>query len=89
VLCDVVDAVEVHVDGGFRRGADVAIGLALGAGGLRRPSGGVGLAAGGEHGATVVLEQPRKELVNTMYMLGVNRLPARPARDTRPSCGCT
>jgi isopentenyl diphosphate isomerase/L-lactate dehydrogenase-like FMN-dependent dehydrogenase len=77
VLADVVDAVggaaEVYVDGGFRRGTDVAIALALGARAVfvGRPVV-MGLAAGGEHGATVVLEQLRKELVNTMYMLGVN-----------------
>jgi isopentenyl diphosphate isomerase/L-lactate dehydrogenase-like FMN-dependent dehydrogenase len=77
VLAEVVDAVggaaEVYVDGGFRRGTDIAIALALGARAVfvGRPVV-MGLAAGGEHGATVVLEQLRKELVNTMYMLGVN-----------------
>jgi isopentenyl diphosphate isomerase/L-lactate dehydrogenase-like FMN-dependent dehydrogenase len=75
VLREIVDtvgaAVEVYVDGGFRRGTDIAIALALGARAVfvGRPAV-MGLAAGGQHGATVVLEQLRKELVNTMYMLG-------------------
>lgn len=77
VLPGIVDAVgdaaEVYVDGGFRRGVDAAIALCLGARAVfvGRPVV-MGLAAAGERGAAVVLGQLRKELVNAMYMLGVN-----------------
>lgn len=79
VLSEVVaalgDGVEVYVDGGFRRGVDIAMALALGARAVfvGRPVV-MGLAVGGERGAAVVLEQLRKELVNAMYLLGVNSL---------------
>ncbi|MFT4229667.1 MAG: alpha-hydroxy acid oxidase [Microbacterium sp.] len=76
-LPEVVDAVggdlEVYVDGGVRRGVDVAVALALGARAVfvgRAPV--LGLAAGGVRGATVVLEQLRKELENALSLLGVN-----------------
>lgn len=76
-LPEVVDAVggdlEVYVDGGVRRGVDIAVALALGARAVfvgRAPV--LGLAAGGVRGATVVLEQLRKELENTLYLLGVD-----------------
>ncbi len=74
-LPEVVDAVAgrgtVLVDGGIRRGVDVAIALALGADAVLvgRP---VlwGLAAGGEDGARRVLELLREELELTLALCG-------------------
>jgi isopentenyl diphosphate isomerase/L-lactate dehydrogenase-like FMN-dependent dehydrogenase len=75
VLPEVVDAVEgrgsVLIDGGVRRGTDVAIALALGAEAVLvgRP---VlwGLAAGGEEGARRVLELLRDELELALALCG-------------------
>jgi 4-hydroxymandelate oxidase len=71
----VVDAVEgaipVLMDGGIRRGTDIAKAMALGAAAVAigRP---VlwGLAVGGQDGVTQVLELLRKELVNALTLLG-------------------
>jgi 4-hydroxymandelate oxidase len=74
-LPEVVDAVEgrvpVLVDGGIRRGVDVAIALALGADAVLvgRPAL-WGLAAGGEAGARRVLEMLRDELELTLALCG-------------------
>lgn len=74
-LPEVVDAVEgrapVLVDGGIRRGVDVAIALALGAHAVLvgRPAL-WGLAAGGEAGARRVLELLREELELTLALCG-------------------
>ena len=74
-LPEVVDAVEgrgaVFVDGGVRRGTDVAIALALGADAVLvgRPTL-WGLAAGGEDGARRVLELLREELALALALCG-------------------
>jgi isopentenyl diphosphate isomerase/L-lactate dehydrogenase-like FMN-dependent dehydrogenase len=74
-LPEVVDAVEgrapVLVDGGIRRGVDVAVALALGADAVLvgRPAL-WGLAAGGEAGARRVLEILRDELELTLALCG-------------------
>lgn len=75
VLPEVVDAVagraEVLVDGGIRRGVDVAVALGLGARAvlLGRPAL-WGLVVGGEAGARSVLELLRSELENALTLLG-------------------
>jgi isopentenyl diphosphate isomerase/L-lactate dehydrogenase-like FMN-dependent dehydrogenase len=74
-LPETVDAVEgrgsVLVDGGIRRGVDVAIALALGADAVLvgRPAL-WGLAVGGESGARRVLELLREELELTLALCG-------------------
>jgi isopentenyl diphosphate isomerase/L-lactate dehydrogenase-like FMN-dependent dehydrogenase len=74
-LPEVVDAVEgrgtVLVDGGIRRGVDVAIALALGADAVLvgRPAL-WGLAVGGEAGARRVLELLREELALALCLCG-------------------
>src|SRR6476659_4061796 len=83
-LPEVVDAVEgrgtVLVDGGIRRGVDVAIALALGADAVLvgRPAL-WGLAVGGEAGARRVLELLREELELTLSLCGC----ASPAKLSR------
>ena len=75
VLSEAVDAVEgrgaVLVDGGIRRGVDVAIALALGADAVMvgRPAL-WGLAVGGEEGARRVLELLRTELELALCLCG-------------------
>jgi isopentenyl diphosphate isomerase/L-lactate dehydrogenase-like FMN-dependent dehydrogenase len=75
VLPEVVDAVrgraEVFVDGGFRRGTDVAKALILGARAVLvgRPAL-YGLAVGGEAGVVHVVEMLRRELDQTFALLG-------------------
>lgn len=75
VLPEVVEAVggrcEVLLDGGVRRGSDVAVALALGARAVlagRAPL--WGLAAGGEAGARRVLELLREEIELVLTLLG-------------------
>ena len=79
-LPEVVEAVgdhlEVYVDGGVRRGADVVMALALGARAvlLGRPAL-YGLALGGSKGVAQVLDLLREEIVNALALLGC-RAPA-------------
>ena len=74
-LVEVLDAVgsqvEVLVDGGFRRGADIAKALALGARAVMvgRPWA-YGLAAAGQPGVERVLELLRADLDRTLRLLG-------------------
>jgi 4-hydroxymandelate oxidase len=80
-LPEVVDAVgdrlEVLMDGGIRRGTDVAIALALGARAVLAGRAIVwGLAVDGEAGARHVLELLRDELVLALSLLGCPSLDA-------------
>ena len=75
VLPEIVDTVgdrmEVLLDGGIRRGSDVAVALALGARAVlagRLPL--WGLAAGGEDGARTVLELVAEELAVALHLTG-------------------
>jgi isopentenyl diphosphate isomerase/L-lactate dehydrogenase-like FMN-dependent dehydrogenase len=67
------DQLEVAVDGGFQRGADVVKALALGARAvLIGKAMCMALAAGGEDALAARLERLRAEVVNTLALLGVN-----------------
>lgn len=83
-LPEVVEAVgdraEVYVDGGVRRGADIAMALALGARAVLvgRPAL-YGLAFGGSKGVEQVLEILREETENALALLGC-RAPAELTR---------
>jgi isopentenyl diphosphate isomerase/L-lactate dehydrogenase-like FMN-dependent dehydrogenase len=74
-LVEIVDAVgsqtTVLVDGGIRRGSDVAAALCLGASAVLLGRAWVyGLSAAGERGVTRVLDVIRSDLVRTMQLLG-------------------
>lgn len=71
VVDAVGDRLEVLVDGGIRRGTDVALALALGARAVlvgRLPL--WGLAAGGEDGARTVLDLLSEELAVALHLMG-------------------
>jgi (S)-mandelate dehydrogenase len=75
-MLDAVGArLPVFVDGGFRRGGDVAKALALGARGvlLGRPPL-YGLASGGQAGVAAVLQLLRQELERSMTLLGASTI---------------
>ena len=65
------DKMEVYVDGGIRRGADIFKALALGAKAvfIGRPAL-WGLAVGGKEGIEKVFELLKRELINTMMLAG-------------------
>ncbi len=71
VVREVGEDGEVYLDGGVRRGADVAIALALGAKavGLGRPALHA-LAAGGADGVAHLLDLLKVELANVMALIG-------------------
>jgi isopentenyl diphosphate isomerase/L-lactate dehydrogenase-like FMN-dependent dehydrogenase len=78
-LTEVVAAVgsrtEVLVDGGFRRGSDVAVALCLGARAVLLGRAWVyGLAAAGQPGVSRVLDAVRADLARTAQLLGVGSL---------------
>eukprot|EP00760_Papus_ankaliazontas_P028773 PhM_4_TR393/c0_g2_i1/m.90709/K00101/lldD; L-lactate dehydrogenase (cytochrome) len=70
-----VDKVELYIDGGIRRGNDIAKAIALGARavGFGRPPA-MGLAAFGQAGAEKVLRIMKDELQNSMALLGARNL---------------
>jgi (S)-mandelate dehydrogenase len=71
IVAAVGSRLEVIVDGGFRRGTDIAKALALGARGIGIGRSAIyGLAAGGEPGALRALQILRTELDRTMALLG-------------------
>lgn len=82
VAAAVGDRMEVLLDGGVRRGADVVKALALGARAvlIGRPYL-YGLAVDGETGVASVLEIFRQELVRALILLGVGDV-----RDLGPDC---
>jgi (S)-mandelate dehydrogenase len=91
-LVPIVDAVghrlTVLVDGGVRRGADVAKALALGARAVllgRAPL--YGLAAAGEPGAAHALAILRDELARVVLFLGCRRAAELSRAYIRPRCG--
>src|SRR5258708_24540901 len=79
------DRVEVLLDGGIRRGTDIALALALGARAVlagRAPL--WGLAAGGELSARTVLELLRYELATPLHLIGRAGVgPVRPQHGSR------
>jgi len=77
VVDELGDEVPVIVDGGVRRGSDVAVALALGAAAVglgRLPA--LGLAASGRVGVERTLALVREELVTTMAIVGCDRVEA-------------
>ena len=75
--------VEVLLDGGIRRGAQIVKALALGAHGvLLGRAYAYGLAAGGEAGVTAVIEILRREIDLTLALMGVTSV--RQLRDGGP-----
>ena len=82
ILDAVGDRLEVLVDGGFRRGTDILVALALGARAvsLGRPYL-YGLAAGGEAGVSRAIDLLAGELRRNMAMMGVPSLDG-----LRPDC---
>ena len=79
------DRLEVLLDGGIRRGTDVATALALGAQAvLAGPVPLWGLAAGGEDGAREVLELLREELAVALHLTGCRSVAELSRRARRP-----
>lgn len=89
VVEEVGDEVPLIVDGGVRRGSDVAIALALGATAVgvgRLPA--MGLAAAGRAGVERVFELLHEELVTTMAMLGCEGVGTLDRSRLRRAPGC-
>jgi (S)-mandelate dehydrogenase len=77
VVAAVGSRIEVLIDGGFRRGTDIAKALALGARGVMLGRSMLyGLAAGGEEGAARAMELLKIELDRTLALLGCPSLEA-------------
>lgn len=75
VVAAVGEATTVMVDGGIRRGSDVAVALCLGARAvLLGRAWALGLAAAGEAGVAKVLDLVRVDLSRTMALLGARTL---------------
>lgn len=75
IVGEVGPEIEILVDGGIRRGSDIATALALGAKGCLVGSGFIyGLAAGGEAGVTRAIKILKLELRRTMTLLGAPTL---------------
>jgi L-lactate dehydrogenase (cytochrome) len=94
VLPEIVDAVngkaQVLIDGGVRRGTDIAKALALGASAclIGRPYH-YGLGAAGEDGVARVLEMLRDELDRTLAFLGCNSVRDLSRRHLRLASGAS
>jgi 4-hydroxymandelate oxidase len=75
VVAAVGDDVPVVMDGGVRRGSDIALAVALGATavGVGRPVA-LGLTAGGRAGVERTLQLLRDELVTTMALIGCEKV---------------
>jgi 4-hydroxymandelate oxidase len=75
VVAEVGDEVPVLMDGGVRRGSDIALAVALGATavGVGRPVA-LGLAAGGRAGVERTFQLLHDELVTTMALIGCGEL---------------
>ena len=84
VAAELGQSLEILVDGGVRRGSDIAKAVALGARAVllgRAPL--YGLAGRGPAGANEVLAILRTELDNTLRLLGRNRIGALDAAAVR------
>ena len=76
IVAKVGDRAEVYIDGGILSGADVVAAVAMGARGcLVGRAYLYGLMAGGERGVERAADLLRQEMVRTVQLLGVGRIP--------------